>query len=529
MRDSKKAVGIFFWLLLNMYFSISCTEKKTTSKIGNNIITSDTEIISNGHKLALTYCQGCHLFPKPQLLDKTSWAKKVLPQMGYHLGINIEAAYKNMSDLEKSMLQLYKIFPEQPLLSKAAWQELQQYYIEEAPEQLISNQVDTTTTNVLNSVKLFQAHFPLKKPGEPPLTTLLHFQQDDELVIGNFQQEIKFYNKNFDSTSHTISTTSSPVGITKQAENYLVLTIGDIFPNNLNIGKLSKLNITVRSTRFSKKIHETLKRPVYFSMGDLDNDADEDIVISNFGYQIGNLIWLEKQQENSYKEHIIKQIPGASKTIITDLNQDGKNDILALIAQGDEGIYAFINTGNGKFTEKNILRFPPVYGSSYFEWVDMNNDGQKDIIYANGDNADYSSILKPYHGIRIFLNKGNLQFEEVDFLPMHGASKTVTYDFDQDGDQDIAAIAFFPDFKNHPERGFIYFENKGNREFVAQYLSAAIDGRWLVMDKGDFDKDGDTDLALGSFINSQIPIPDSLKNKWIHEGKEIMYLENQLL
>ena len=72
------------------------------------------------------------------------------------------------------------------------------------------------------------------------------------------------------------------------------------------------------------------------------------------------------------------------------------------IANIQESIIA-INKGNGQFEEKRVLRFPPMYGSSFFELVDFNKDGFQDFIYTCGDNADYSQVLKPYHGIYIYL------------------------------------------------------------------------------------------------------------------------------
>lgn len=146
-------------------------------------------------------------------------------------------------------------------------------------------------------------------------------------------------------------------------------------------------------------------------------------------------------------------------TVVKDFNEDGLPDVLALIIQGDERIALFTNRGKFKFSYQVLLRFPPVYGSSYFELADFNGDGNADILYTNGDNADYSTTLKPYHGVRIFLNDGENRFAESWFHPMHGASMARAVDFDEDGDPDIAAISFFPDFKNDPQRGFMYFEN----------------------------------------------------------------------
>ena len=95
---------------------------------------------------------------------------------------------------------------------------------------------------------------------------------------------------------------------------------------------------------------------------------------------------------------------------------------MALFAQGEEGIF-LLQMLNGNFEQKEVLRFPPVYGSSSFELVDLNNDGFPDIIYTCGDNADYSRVLKPYHGVYIFLNDGKNNFTQKYFYHIDGCYK----------------------------------------------------------------------------------------------------------
>ena len=131
---------------------------------------------------------------------------------------------------------------------------------------------------------------------------------------------------------------------------------------------------------------------------------------------------------------------------------------------------------------------------------DINGDGRKDILYTCGDNADYSNVLKNYHGVYIFLNKGDQRYDQQFFFPMHGAFKALARDYDQDGDLDIAAISYFPDTINQPREGFVYLEQTSPFIFNASSIEESAEGRWIAMDTGDLDGDGDNDIVLGSLF-----------------------------
>jgi hypothetical protein len=198
---------------------------------------------------------------------------------------------------------------------------------------------------------------------------------------------------------------------------------------------------------------------------------------------------------------VIKAVPGAMKIYLEDVDHDGKMDCWVLFGQAKEGISLFLNKGNGHFEEKEILTFPPVYGSSYFELVDINHDGKEDIIYTCGDNADYSPILKPYHGVYIYLNTGDFHFKQAYFFPMYGCYKAMAADFDKDGDLDLACIAYFADYDHHPKESFIYLENVGSKDslhFVPHTIDQVPAGRWICMDVKDLDGDGWPDIVLGN-------------------------------
>jgi hypothetical protein len=106
------------------------------------------------------------------------------------------------------------------------------------------------------------------------------------------------------------------------------------------------------------------------------------------------------------------------------------------------GYRLFINNKKGGFTSKELLRFPPVYGSTSFQLTDIDHDGKPDLIYTCGYNFHDSSILKPYHGLYIYKNTGDFNFKQTWFYPINGCTKAIATDFDKDGDIDIATIAF---------------------------------------------------------------------------------------
>ena len=207
------------------------------------------------------------------------------------------------------------------------------------------------------------------------------------------------------------------------------------------------------------------------------------------------------------------------------MNGDQKKDIVVLFAQGREGMYIFYQEEDLNFKPEQVIIMQPEFGLSWFSMLDYNNDGHLDMLLVNGDNADYSNFLKPYHGVRLYINNGENAFKEEWFYPINGATRVLVEDFDMDGDLDFAVLSFFPDFKNGLEEGFVYLENldSENYKFKPHTTELATKGNWLVMEKGDFDQDGDTDIVLGSF--TMVPV-----NKFKSDKKiDLLFLENTVV
>lgn len=123
----------------------------------------------------------------------------------------------------------------------------------------------------------------------------------------------------------------------------------------------------------------------------------------------------------TYEKRVLWESPGGVKTVVRDLDQDGRPDLLVLMAQGREGLYAFYNQGEGRFGMKALLQFPPVYGSSDFTLADLDQDGDEDVLLVQGDNADLSPVLKPYHGVRVYRNEGGYELRKRTSTPCTGS------------------------------------------------------------------------------------------------------------
>lgn len=471
-----------------------------------------------GKQLAQKYCQTCHLFPEPTLLDQKTWSNSVLPNMGLRLGLKVgKDPYTDLSEEEAKSLRSLHIYPEQPLISMEVWQKIVNYYAEEAPPTPLPQSKSLTISKQL---PLFTAT-ELKLHDKPiPQTTLIKYNPTTALLyVGDAQNELYVVDSSL-QLKHIWALDSPPsdIDFPKNAPPRL-LTLGSFEPSNLKTGRLIALDTLISPANL-----DSLPRPVQFATADLNADGSEDMVICGFGNHSGKLFWYDNAQQHQ-KENILYPFAGARKVEIRDLNNDQKPDIVALTAQAYEGVRIFYNLGKNQFKEKIVLQFPPSFGVSYFELADFNKDGFQDILLTNGDNWDYSAIPKNYHGIRIYLNDGRDNFKEAWFYPYYGTSKAVARDFDGDGDLDIAAISFYANL-DQPEQGFLYFSNQGNLKFEAFSTPEAATGKWLTMEVADYDHDGDSDIVLGSYFHNVGELTQ-LIFKGITSFPQLLVLTNQ--
>ena len=505
MRVTK---GFHFFVLFSLILLSSCSMDKKKRAI---VLYDD-------------YCASCHIAPSIQSLPKYLWKNSVLPEMGARMGVRDTSysPYKGLSFAEQEAMLKTGIYTLAPIITKEEWSLLKEYIIKEAPDSLIMPKIEIAHKSLNGFVPksisfdaISNANYTFlsvdKSNGIIELGDMkgrllsYDFIQDSLVFKGNFSRPITAYNK-------------------KNAIEYIT-AVGKLNPSELASGKILMVN---KGKVIA--IPEIFHRPVHTVVQDLNSDGIDEILVSEFGYLTGSLSLLKHKDTVAFDRKVLINQPGVNRVVIKDMNGDGKKDIVALVSQGDESVTILYQENDLNFRVEKVIRFSPIYGSSWFELIDFDNDGDDDIITVHGDNADKTYTPKPYHGMRLHINNGNNRFEEEYFYPMNGATRVVSRDFDQDGDFDFGLLSTFPDYENTKESSFIYLENKNTPDFIFEDFTFKESNfaRWLLMDAGDVDGDGDEDIILSSFPYVFTSVPEEQSNFWKENSTDLMILENKL-
>jgi hypothetical protein len=321
-----------------------------------------------------------------------------------------------------------------------------------------------------------------------------------------------------DATVKLLGTLASPVHITPSdldgdgVLDFVIADLGTFQPADHDRGRvLWLLDGTASQPRF-ELIQDQLGRVADVEPGDFDEDGDLDLVVAEFGWRsTGQLLMLEQVPSTGsgrdFRRRTLDDRHGTIHVPVTDLNRDGHLDFVALFAQEFEMIVAFLGRGDGTFEQHLVFAAgDPSVGSSGIELVDLDGDGDLDVLYTCGDTLD-GYYLKPDHGIRWLENCGGFPFVPHLLTPMPGAMRALAADLDGDDDLDIVACAFLPTWllKSGSVTEYdsvIWLEQVAPRTFARRRLEQSEFGH-MAMEVGDFDGDGRTDLVVGNFASGQ--------------------------
>ncbi len=278
----------------------------------------------------------------------------------------------------------------------------------------------------------------------------------------------------------------------------VVAALGVLAPSNNRVGSVVILENTGRQQFTNRVVADRMARVADVQAGDLDGDGDLDLAVAGFGYDSGETSWLENKGGWTFEQHVLLRLSGPINAIVADINQDGHPDILSLVSQEWEEIWAFLNNGRGQFTSQMIWGSSnPDFGSSWMSVLDFDRDGDRDVLFSNGDAFDYAPTnSRPWHGVQWLENTGMMQFDFHRLADLPGASSPQAVDVDGDDDLDVVVASAYNNWDDPAAMSLVWLENNGSLQFAMHRL-ASSPTHLITLATGDLDGDGAVDLVTG--------------------------------
>jgi hypothetical protein len=288
----------------------------------------------------------------------------------------------------------------------------------------------------------------------------------------------------------------------------VVADLGSSRPSDHDRGRVVWLRRDKESGRFQETVLASgLGRVADVRVADFDGDGRLDLVVAEFGhYHTGGIFLCRNVAERGdpprFERERLDDRPGTIHVPVHDFNGDGLPDFVALVSQEWEHVDAFVNRGGGHFRLQTLWAGPDLlFGSSGIELVDLDRDGDVDVLYTNGDAWD-NWYASPSHGVQWLENLGGLRFAHHRLTDMPGAYRALAGDLDGDGDLDIVVVAWLPPplmppgLLSAPLASIVCLEQTAPAVFVRHTL-ATDSPNYATFELADFDGDGDLDFALG--------------------------------
>jgi cytochrome c5 len=447
-------------------------------------------------------CGACHAYPPPDTFPRSAWRHEV--KQGYDL------FHKDAS----------RRFDYPPL------EAVVRYYENRAPEELPQQQ--RTNAPHPAAVRFERRGYAIPGAAQPPGVSYVNlvrlFRKDklDVLVCDATSNQVLVLSPYESSPVWRVIARdlccahAEVVDLDGDGINDVLLAcLGSFYATDKRVGSVVWLKGAADGSFKPITLLEGLGRVADVRAAHFTGTRKLDLVVAEFGWlETGQILLLENRTTDwtrpVFAPRVLDRRHGTTHVPVADLNGDGKPDFVAVITQEYETVVAFLNESGGRFRQETIDTAPhPAFGCNGIHLVDLDGDGDLDVLLTNGDTLDFPHLLKPYHGLTWLENRGRFPFTPHRLADCYGAGSPVVADFDGNGLADIAFVTFLPaDF--FPQRAarkldaVVLLEQVVPGKFVRHTLEDESCDH-LTCAAGDLDGDGRPDLVIGHFLRSGRP------------------------
>lgn len=510
---------IELWLLLPLWLCLggcqrSQRESTASSLSGTEIVArlSDSTARPPAEAVAfeepsvaiVEFCSDCHALPKARTFERDVWYEEI--RLGYEF-----YARSGRTDLSPPPLA-----------------DVLRFYRSQAPQQIVfpaRAELDPVWSARFTPTKLDWKDAGYITPGISSIAwvELMETGVSHLLVTDMRDGTISLVDPDpARTTRRIIGRVGSPARVTPVdfdadgLQDLLVSDLGSVKPFDHTLGKVVWLRRQADSLDFeSITLCDQMGRVADCAVGNFRGDQKLDLVVAEFGHRRGGSIRMmtnltEHIASPKFSQQVLDIRPGAIRLPVFDWNADGKLDFAAIVSQEYESIEIFLDQGT-KFDMHTIFTANDLaFGSIGLEIVDLDQDGDMDLLHVNGDCFD-NNYANLSHGLAWHENLGNLQFEYHRVVEMPGLYRALAGDMDGDGDLDIVAVANLPSqvkpisLRESEPVSILLLEQTESLTFVSHVLETGT-ARYPALEVADFNADGKLDFAVGAqLFDSDMP------------------------
>lgn len=456
---------------------------------------TQTDYREESEKKVVAFCSACHVMPLAESFPRDAWHHEVM--RGYEF-----YAKSGRKDLD----------PPAPTAAIAYFRSRAPQMLElgklieggaDAPSSFEVKEIGRATANDPAPVGLAQLTMGPLLGGEKRGLYALDMRRGEllELERGNERWQLMY--RGLRNPCHIEATDLDGDGM----GDAVIADLGSYNPEDHAYGRVLWMRPRDKSWRVEELLAD-VGRVADVRAADFNQDGKPDLVVAEFGWQKRGSVWVLMQSEKTkdgrpeFSKKRVLELHGTSHVPVGDFDGDGAIDFVALVSQEHERMILFRNRASGEF-EPNVIwqANDPAFGLSGVEAVDLDKDGDLDLLFTSGDTFD-SPYLKPSHGIHWLENKGADGFAYHRIAHLLAAYSARTGDLDGDGDLDIVASCWAPrempsgvDPAKLPAVVCCMQGETGKFEMTVIHRGAPI---YVGLTLGDVDEDGDLDVAVGS-------------------------------